>query len=87
MEKGAAGDEHLEGRTGFQSFSKYRGRREDLLEVVEQKQEWSGVLQPIADQLCDGTIRDFLNAEGIGHGGRHQVGCRIDARLKIERRQ
>ena len=50
------------------------GSREDLFEVVQQEQEWSRVLQLIADKLRDGAVGDLLDFERARESGHHQVG-------------
>ena len=59
-----------------QAFRHHRRSREDLFEVVKQKQEWSRVLQLISDKLWDGAVGDFLEFERIRESGCYQVGLR-----------
>ena len=47
-----------------------------MLEVVQDEQEWSRLLQLIADELWNRTAGALLDFERVRHGGCHQVGLR-----------
>jgi len=74
MEKGAAGNQDFEGGASFQDIRKDGSRRQNLFEVVQQKQEGPGVLQVVADKLRDGPVWDGLDSESVSQRGSHQIG-------------
>ena len=84
-----AGHQALQARAGRQQLRHQRGRRHDLLEVVEHQQHLL-ILQELLQALEQHLARFFLDAQRPGDAGGHQRGVpdgrqrdKVDPVLKV----